>query len=114
MPEPRFARALERMRSQDPAEREKGFDFLREHADSYVDDLITAFTQEPDPDFRCLLLELIAEARDPRALPVLTRHLDTPDPDDPLQFWAVRGLEMLDTPEAHRALTQARAQGLIL
>ncbi|WP_161602653.1 HEAT repeat domain-containing protein [Thermomonospora catenispora] len=112
MPEPHVARALERMRSQDPAEREKGFDFLREHADSYVEDLIAAFTGEEDPDFRRLLLELIAEARDPKALPVFTRHLD--DCDDPLQFWAVRGLEMLDTPDAHRALAQARAQGLIV
>jgi HEAT repeat protein len=114
VPDQRFARAAAWMRSQDPALREKGFDFLREHADSYVDELITAFEQEPEQDgteTRCLLLELLAEARDPRALPVLAGRLDSTD--ETLRFWAVRGLEMLGTREAEQAIDHARTEGWI-
>jgi hypothetical protein len=34
-------------------------------------------------------------------------------PDESLQFWAVRGLEMLDSRDADQALEQARADGWI-
>lgn len=114
MPDRRFARAAEWMRSPDPGLREKGFDFLREHADSYAEELIAAFEREPEHDgaeMRCLLLELLAEARDPRALPVLAARLDSPD--ETLRFWAIRGLEMLGTREAEQALDHARAEGWI-
>jgi hypothetical protein len=36
----RFARALQSMRSGDSQLRAHGFDFLREHADAYVDEFI--------------------------------------------------------------------------
>jgi hypothetical protein len=105
-------RALQSMRSQDPRLRTHGFDFLREHADSYVDELIAEFTREPDHELRCWLLELICEARSPGALPVLAGQLD--NDDESLQFWAIRGLEMLDTREAHRELDRARDNGWIM
>jgi len=95
------------MRSRDPHDSERGFDFLREHADAFVDELLAEFAAGPDP----LLLELIAEARSSRALAVLAEQLDSTD--DALQMWAVRGLEMLDTREALRLLEQARADGLL-
>jgi HEAT repeat protein len=115
----RFARALEAMRSADPRVREDGFDFLREHADAYVDELIAAFTAERDDghderddhELRCWLLELISEARSPRALPVLAEQLDSED--ESLRFWAIRGLEMLDTREAYQELSRARSSGWI-
>jgi hypothetical protein len=96
------------MRGGDADESERGFDFLREHADAFVDDLVEAFAKEPDP----LLLELIAEARAPKALPVLEEQLD--GDDEALRMWAVRGLEMLDTREAERVLAEARADGRLL
>jgi hypothetical protein len=111
----RFARALEAMRSGDPRLREDGFDFLREHADTYVDELIAAFTEErlaaeqDDHELRCLLLELISEARSPRALRVLAGQLD--GDDESLRFWAIRGLEMLDTREAQQELERAQSNG---
>jgi HEAT repeat protein len=106
-----FARAVESMRSPDPGARARGFDFLREHADSYVGDLIIEFEREPDDQMRCLLLELISEARSPEALPVLTGQLESDD--ESLRFWAVRGLEMIDTRDAHDALRRARSAGWI-
>ncbi|WP_286991016.1 HEAT repeat domain-containing protein [Thermomonospora sp. CIF 1] len=106
-----FLRALEQLHSDDPRARERGFDFLREHADSYVAELIEAFGREDDAEMRCLLLELLAEARDPTALPVLAEQLACPD--ESVQFWAVRGLEMLGTREAGQALDRARAEGWI-
>ncbi|MGI8329157.1 hypothetical protein ACRYCC_04275 [Actinomadura scrupuli] len=108
----RFARALESMRSRDPQVSEDGFDFLREHADSFVGELIAEFEREQDDQgLRCLLLELLAEARSPRALTVLAGQLESVD--ESLQLWAVRGLEMLDTREAQQELQRARANGWI-
>ncbi|TYC13384.1 HEAT repeat domain-containing protein [Actinomadura syzygii] len=100
------------MREKDPGTREDAFDFLREHADAYVDELIAEFAAETeDPGLRCWLLELIAEARSEKALDLFRERLE--DMDESLQFWAVRGLEMLDTREAEQALDQARANGFI-
>lgn len=125
----RFARAVDALRSPDPLRRETGFDFLREHADAYIDDLVAEFeavsgaaapaasTSASEPDgrdaaLRALLLELICEARSPRSLPVLVGQLA--GEDDDLRFWAARGLEMLDSREARQALEQAEAEGLII
>lgn len=100
------------MRTRDPKVQEDAFDFLREHADAYVDELIEEFAAErDDPGLRCWLLELIAEARSPQALDVFRDQLESLD--ESLRFWAVRGLEMLDDREAAQALDQARANGWI-
>ncbi|MFL6051836.1 MAG: HEAT repeat domain-containing protein [Actinoallomurus sp.] len=107
----RVARALQSMRSPDPALRAQGFDFLREHADAYVDEIADAFGEERDDELRCLLLELLAEARSPRALAVLADQLDSDD--ESLRFWATRGLEMLDSADARQALHRARVNGWI-
>jgi hypothetical protein len=109
----RFARALREMRSRDPQRREDAFDFLREHADSYVDELIAEFAAERDDHgLRCWLLELVAEARSPRAFSLLASQLA--ETDESLRFWAVRGLEMLDTREAREQLDRAKANGWIV
>lgn len=112
MTNPRLERALQSMRSQDPRLRTHGFDFLREHADSYVDELIAEFAKETDPELRCWLLELICEARSPGALPVLAGQLDSHE--ESIRFWAIRGLEMLDTREAEQELDRARDNGWIM
>ena len=108
----RFDRAMSLMRKHDPQLQEDGFDFLREHADAYVDELVAEFAKEhEDHGLRCWLLELIAEARSPEAMPVLVGQLE--GTDEYLQTWAIRGLEMLDTHEARQALHRARANGWI-
>jgi hypothetical protein len=108
-----FARAMQKMRSRDRQRMEDGFDFLREHADSYVDELIAEFAAERDDHgLRCWLLELVAEARSPRALPLFASQLQVDD--ESLRSWAVRGLEMLDTREAREQLYRARANGWIV
>ncbi|GAA4232202.1 hypothetical protein GCM10022254_31470 [Actinomadura meridiana] len=112
----RFEHAMERMRADEPKAREDGFDFLREHADAYVDDLVTEFTagrrdHVDDHGLRCRLLELIAEARSATALDLFRDQARSDD--ESLRFWAVRGLEMLDSREAEQALDEARADGWI-
>ncbi|WP_030173406.1 hypothetical protein [Spirillospora albida] len=108
----RFDQAVLRMRGDDPRARGDGFDFLREHADAYADELIAEFAAERDDhDLRRLLLELIAEARAPRAFLLLRDELR--NTDEALRFWAARGLEMLDTREADDVLDRARADGWI-
>jgi hypothetical protein len=109
----RFERAMREMRSRDPQRREDGFDFLREHADSFVEELIAEFAAERDDHgLRCWLLELVAEARSPRAFSLLTSELW--NSDESLRFWAIRGLEMLDTREARTELYRAKANGWIV
>jgi hypothetical protein len=108
----RFDQAMQQMRKQDVRVREDAFDFLREHADAYVDELIEEFAAElDDQGLRCWLLELIAEARSGKALEVFRDQLQSTD--ESLRFWAVRGLEMLDSREAAQALHQADADGWI-
>ncbi|MEU8797318.1 hypothetical protein [Spirillospora sp. NPDC048819] len=107
----RFEQAMQLMRKSDTQVREDAFDFLREHADAYVDELIAEFTAEDDQGLRCWLLELVAEARSPKALGLFRDQLE--GMDESLRFWAVRGLEMLDDREAEQALDQARANGWI-
>nr|BFE35672.1 hypothetical protein GCM10010200_079230 [Actinomadura rugatobispora] len=103
---------MQLMRERDPRVREKAFDFLREHADGYVDELIAEFAAErEDQDLGCWLLELIAEARAAQALAVFRDQLESRE--EPLRFWAVRGLEMLESREADQLLEQARANDWI-
>ncbi|CNG21211.1 Uncharacterised protein [Mycobacterium tuberculosis] len=102
---------MQGLRERDARGREHAFDFLREHADAYVDELAAEFAGEEDQGLRCWLLELLAEARSAAALDVFRGQLESPD--ESLQFWAVRGLEMLDSREAEQVLEQARADGWI-
>lgn len=101
----RFEKAMAMMRAREAQSRQDGFDFLREHADAYVTELIAEFEREQDPRLRCWLLELVAEARSEQALPVLESQLAADD--ESLRLWAIRGLEMLDTRQSRAALQQA-------
>ncbi|MEU8185419.1 HEAT repeat domain-containing protein [Micromonospora sp. NPDC049044] len=106
-----FQYAMRLMRSRDPQKQEDGFHLLRPHAAQHLDELITEFNREPDHGLRCWLLELIGDARSADALPVLVVQLH--GDDERLRFWAVKGLEQLDTTQARRQLYQARSAGLI-
>ena len=95
------------MRSRDPQVAEDGFHTLRPHAATYVEELISEFrVGHHDHGMRCWLLELIGEARSPRAFALLVDQLN--NADEALRSWAVRGLELLDTKDARRALWEAR------
>lgn len=108
----RFELAMQLMRSHNPQAREDGFQLILPCADEHVEELINAFHEECiDDGLRCWLLELIGEARSPRALPTLAQHLYSGD--DSLQTWAVSGLEKLGTKPARQELWKARANGAI-
>jgi hypothetical protein len=106
-----FHHAMRLMRGRDPQKQEDGFHQLRSHAGQHLEELITEFTDTTDHGLRCWLLELIGEAHLPDALPVLVAHLH--GDDEPLRFWAVKGLEQLGTKPARHELYRARAAGLI-
>jgi putative heme iron utilization protein len=59
-------------------------------------ELIAEFEHEQDHGIRCWLLELIGSARDDRALPLLTEHLN--NSDQALRSWAITGLQLLGHP----------------
>jgi hypothetical protein len=103
---PGFAKCLEMMRRRDPLTREQGFHALRPRTAEFVEELIAEFRAETkDHGLRCWLLELIAEARDARALPLLTEQLLSGG--DSFRRWAAHGLRLLDTHEARKALFEA-------
>jgi hypothetical protein len=107
-----FDRAMRLMRRHDPQAREDGFQLLLPHAADHVEELVTEFAQERDDHgLRCWLLELLGEARSPRALPLFVQQLH--GDDEAFRDRAVRGLEQLDTKPAREELWKARANGLI-
>ena len=98
------------MRRHDPQAQEDGFALLAPHAAEHVDDLIAEFGRErDDPGLRSWLLELIAAARSPIALPVLVEQLSSDD--ESLRSWARTGLELLGTKQARHELWKAREYG---
>jgi len=70
-----------------------------------VEPLIEDFAREQDHGLKCWLLELIGEARSPKAFATLSEQLDSAD--ESLRAWAIRGLRTLDTPEARQRLHDA-------
>jgi HEAT repeat protein len=100
------------MRSRDPQKQEDGFHQLLPHAAEHLNELIKQFEQEQDDQgLRGWLLELIAAAASPTALPILAAQLV--GPDESLRDCAAVGLSKLNTPEARTLLWQARANGTI-
>jgi hypothetical protein len=96
------------MRRHDPQVQEDGFHWLLPRAAEFVEPLLTEYCHETDHGLRCWLLELIGEACDPRTLPVLLEALGSQD--ESLRYRAVRGLQLLGTPDARKALFDAGAE----
>jgi hypothetical protein len=66
---------MQLMRDRDPQDQEDGFHLLLPHAAEHIDQLIAEFAKERiDHGLRCWLLELIGQARSPKALSVLTEQ----------------------------------------
>jgi HEAT repeat protein len=98
------------MRKRDPQVREDGFYWLLPHAAEFVEELMAEFRAEAgDVGLRCWLLELIGEARDPRALPLMVELLGASD--ERLRDRAVEALRLLNTSESRRALFEANVGG---
>jgi hypothetical protein len=93
------------MRKRDPQMQEDGFHLLRDQAHKYTQQLMNEFAQETDPGLRCWLLELLGEARDPKTFPLFVEYLQSDN--ESLRSWAIRGLKLLNTKEARRALWEA-------
>jgi hypothetical protein len=102
---------MELMRRRDPRQQEDGFALLRDHAAEHVDELMAEFAREGDHGLHCWLLELIGEARSPRAVPLLAAQLH--GSDEALRSWATAGLRLAGTRESRKVLYEARANGLI-
>jgi len=100
-----YDECLALMRKHDPQLREDGFHQLLPHATECLDSLMRDFVHETDHGLRCWLLELVAEARSPRAFAFLTEQLASSD--ESLRGWAVHGLRALDTPDARKVLFEA-------
>jgi hypothetical protein len=81
---------------------EDGFQLLTAMAAEHVDELIAEFALATDHGIRCWLLELIGQARSPRAFDLLVAQLRSDD--ESLRTWAKRGLRLLDTKDARRVL----------
>jgi hypothetical protein len=80
---------------------------LRKYANTYIEDLISEFRNVTDPGVRQYLLELIGEARSPKALPVLTEVIQ--GDEEPSWSWAIYGLRDLESREARKVLWEAKS-----
>jgi hypothetical protein len=102
---PGFDECMRLMRRHNRKLREDGFHALLPHAHEHVDELIPAFQSETEHGLRCWLLELLGEARSVKAFALLVEQLH--GDDESLRCWAARGLQLLATKEARRALWEA-------
>jgi hypothetical protein len=100
-----FPKCLEMMRQRDPQTQEDGFSMLLRHSAEYVPELIRAFGTETDHGLRCWILELIGSAKSSVAFRFLAEQLRSDD--ERFRFWAIRGLERLNTKEARTLLYHA-------
>ena len=103
---PGFQECMSLMRKPDAQLQEDGFRLLLPHAHEYTQQLLDEFAQDSDPGLRCWLLELLAEAREPNALPLFREYLQSEEGN--LKTLAIRGLKQLNTKEARRALWEAK------
>src|SRR5690348_10525388 len=98
---PGFAKCMAMMRKRDALTQEHGFHWLRPHAAEFVEQLMAEFQAETkDFGLKCWLVELIGEARDPRALPLLADLLQSSE--ERLRDRAVAALRLMDTSESRR------------
>jgi hypothetical protein len=102
---PGFTACLRMMRKRNPQTREDGFHWLLPRASEFVLELMEEFRRESEHGVRCWLLELIGEARDPRAFELLVEQLHSED--EALRGWAIRGLQKLNSSEARKAVWEA-------
>lgn len=105
---PGFAKCMAMMRKRNGQIREDGFHWLRPHAAEFVEELIAEFhAEQKEHGLRCWLLELLGEARDARAIPLLVKLLKSSD--ESFRTRAVAALRLIDTPESRRILFEAKA-----
>jgi hypothetical protein len=95
-----YARSLKLMHSKDPQFSEDGFQLLSLIAADHIDELIEEYRRADTHTY--WLLELIADARSPRAFDVLVEALD--HEYDWYRSRAEGGLRALGTKEARRLL----------
>ncbi|MEV7801921.1 HEAT repeat domain-containing protein [Microbispora sp. NPDC088329] len=104
----RFRDAMQLMRSSDPQNQEDGFHSLRPYVADHIVEPIGEFRGEhEDHGLRCWLLELIAEARSPEALSLLTEVAQYED--ESLRDRALEALNLLGSKEARQVLWRIRA-----
>jgi hypothetical protein len=102
---PGFDKCMRMMRSRDGTTSESGFSWLSLFARAYVGRLKDELERETNHGFRCWLLELIGMAKDPDTIGLFAKYLDSGD--DSYRFWAIAGLENLDTADSRRLLFEA-------
>ena len=101
-----FEDCMVRLRSRDPATYEDAYEEIQPHVRRYVPALIAELAHAPDGYTRGKLLELLGDAQDPTALPVLAQELEHPDPD--VRHWAHTGLIALCLAEADQLAEEYR------
>ena len=102
---PGYSACLAMMREHDPLIQEDGFHWLLPGASEHLEEFIEDFRREEGRGLKCWLLELIGEARSPKAFALLCEQLHSSEVS--LRDWAIRGLQHLDTNEARQALFDA-------
>ena len=98
MTELEFKEAIEMLRSKDSMTFEDGFHWLIGHADEYLEQLASLIQNEPIPDLRGKLIEVLGHCSNEKAISILAAELSNEDRD--IRFWAHSQLEYFDNPKA--------------
>ncbi|MFN0201047.1 MAG: HEAT repeat domain-containing protein [Bacteroidia bacterium] len=83
---------------------ETAFSNLSLIADSFITELIEICYKETNTGVRAWLVELIAHAKSPDSLDFLSEQFY--HPCESIQHWAIRGLQLLNTPQSRKVLYQ--------
>ena len=81
---------------------------LEDHAIDCIDEILEMFNEDLNFRERLTLLKLISHAALPKTLSILMRYAQSQDED--FRYWAIRGLQRMDTKESRCFLWQVQAK----
>ena len=93
-----FAQALLKLRSQNSATFDAGFEFLRRCAGDVKTSAALAAVQEEDPRVLAALIEILGESRDPQFVDLISEYLEFANAE--VRFWSLVALKRIGTPNA--------------
>jgi len=108
MTEHEFNEAIDLLRSKDSMTFENGFQWLIGFADEYFEQLTILMQNEPNPDHRGKLIEVLGHCKNENAISVLAKELSSKHRD--VRFWAHSQLEYFENPKAEEIAKQYKTE----
>ncbi len=108
MTEQKFKEAINMLQSKDSMTFEEGFHWLIGFADEYLEQLTNLMQNEPIPERRGKLIEVLGHCTNEKAISVLAAELTSKHRD--VRFWAHSQLEYLENTKAGEIAKQYKTE----